>query len=338
MLENLQLLRDAEEFQRALRRWYDQSHRKLPWRGAGASLYKTVVSEFMLQQTQVDTMLPYFARWLVLYPDFNNLAQAEEEEVVKAWEGLGYYSRARNLHKLAREYSQSDKKPENKEDWMKYKGVGDYTSAAIASIGMNLPHAVVDGNVIRILARLANVREEFKDNGVAMKAFKGIADGLLDREDPGTHNQAMMELGAMICVKGKPRCEKCPVFQFCQGVKAGDVGTLPKMVKKEMKEKLVKRVIGVEDGKVMMYKISGGAKRLANIYEIPEVTQSNGKLWGVKRRGISNERIVEEIYEEEGFRYPTEEGHQWIPLKDVASLTLSGPHRRWFNEWFQAKF
>ena len=216
----MSLLSQPEAFQQALAAWYTTAQRPLPWR-TEPSLYKTVVSELMAQQTQIKTMLPYFDRWLKRFPDFQTLADAPSEDVLKHWEGLGYYSRARNLHQLAKEYVALDPKPTVAKEWQALPGIGPYTSAAISSIAQNFPAAVVDGNVVRILARLTNDARAFKNNGEAVKAFTPTADAVLNTQTPGDHNQAMMELGATVCQKGNPLCTVCPVLQFCEGAAQG---------------------------------------------------------------------------------------------------------------------
>src|SRR5688572_280724 len=163
------------EFQSAFITWYPTHARPLPWRTA-PSPYKTVVSEFMLQQTQVKTVLPYFARWLEALPDFNALAAAPESQVLKLWEGLGYYSRARNLHKLARGLVTQPQLPRTPAEWQELPGVGPYTAAAITSISFAAPVACVDGNVVRILARLSANATLFRDSASAAKVFTPLAE------------------------------------------------------------------------------------------------------------------------------------------------------------------
>ena len=155
------LNKHATAFRQALLGWYASAQRQLPWR-SNPSIYKTVVSEFMLQQTQVKTVVPYFERWLEQFPDFAALASAPGEAVLKYWEGLGYYSRARNLHKLAKTYVALASKPATAAEWQELPGIGPYTAAAISSIAQNYPAAVVDGNVVRILARLTGDDRMFK--------------------------------------------------------------------------------------------------------------------------------------------------------------------------------
>ncbi len=198
----------------ALRAWFLAHQRRLPWREQ-PGLYKTVVSEFMLQQTQVATVLPYFERWMRKFPDFAALAAARETEVLKLWEGLGYYRRARLLHALAKELVKLPTPPRTPEAWLELPGVGPYTAAAITSIAFGAPAAVVDGNVVRVLARLHGETRQFKDGSAAVKFFTPAADALLDARHPGDHNQAMMELGATVCTRHNPLCTVCPFVTWC---------------------------------------------------------------------------------------------------------------------------
>ena len=177
------LIAGRASFQAALLTWYREQRRRLPWREA-PSLYKTVVSEFMLQQTQVKTVLPYFARWLEALPDFAALAAAPEARVLKLWEGLGYYSRARNLHKMAKAYVALPRAPITPTEWQALPGIGPYTSAAITSIALNQPAACVDGNVVRILARLTANATPFRDSTAAAKVLGPLAHELLNPAAP----------------------------------------------------------------------------------------------------------------------------------------------------------
>ena len=156
----------------------------------------------MLQQTQVKTMLPYFARWHEQLPDFKALAAASEAKVLKLWEGLGYYSRARNLHKLAQAVAAMPQMPITPEAWRELPGIGPYTAAAITSISFGTPAAVVDGNVVRILARLTADETPYRDSSAAAKVYAPLADQLLNHDHPGDHNQAMMQLGATVWALG----------------------------------------------------------------------------------------------------------------------------------------
>jgi len=339
----MSLLSQPEAFQQALATWYTTAQRPLPWRTA-PSLYKTVVSELMAQQTQIKTMLPYFDRWLKRFPDFEALAEAASEDVLKHWEGLGYYSRARNLHKLAQEYVALDIKPSTTKEWQALPGIGPYTSAAISSIAQNFPAAVVDGNVVRILARLTNDARAFKNNGEAVKAFTPTADAVLNRSNPGDHNQAMMELGATICQKANPLCTVCPVVQFCAAAASGTQEGIPNIQRKAIQQVQIDRVWIVEDGKLLLHRIPDDAKQLAGQYELPATTHfptkpklKLGKALATKSRGITNKRIKETIYPLESQTpqvsdLKSQTSLTWVALEELDNITLSGPHRRWVKE------
>ena len=321
--------------QRALLDWYAKAQRPLPWR-TQPSLYKTVVSELMAQQTQIKTMLPYFERWLQRFPDFETLAEAPSEDVLKHWEGLGYYSRARNLHQLAKDYVALNDKPQTRDAWQALPGIGPYTAAAISSIAQGYPAAVVDGNVVRILARLSKDSRSFKNNGAAVKAMTPLADALLNHDSPGNHNQAMMELGATICTKQQPQCTRCPVADYCAGGSAGSAEALPKITRAVTQRVEIDRLWILDDGKLLLHRIPDDAKQLAGQYELPTrellgINPSTRKALAIKTRGITNRRIRESIYAATApDRLPA--SLHWIAVQDLDSITLSGPHRRWIQE------
>jgi len=330
----MDLLTNKTKFHKALSAWYATAQRPLPWR-TQPSLYRTVVSELMAQQTQIKTMLPYFERWMQRFPDFEALGSAPPEDVLKHWEGLGYYSRARNLHKLAKEYVALDPKPSTRDAWQKLPGIGPYTSAAIASIAHGQAEAVVDGNVVRILARLTNDARIFKNNGEAVKALTPTADEVLDAKNPGDHNQAMMELGATVCLKHKPLCTVCPVVKFCAACKKGTQDGLPKIERKATVQVEIDRAWVVADNQLLLHRIPEHAGQLAGQYELPELNavraQSQPRLIASKSRSITHRRIKEHIYQTE-LTGTIDDSLQWVALEALETITLSGPHRRWINE------
>jgi A/G-specific adenine glycosylase len=195
--------------------WYAENRRDLPWRH-NPSPYQVWLSEVILQQTRVNQGWDYYLRFVERWPTVADLAQASEEEVLKLWQGLGYYSRARNLHHCAQQVvnEYGGEFPADFEQLKQLKGIGDYTAAAIASIAFNLPHAVVDGNVYRVLARLFDIDTPININE-GQKLFAQLADELLNREQPGLHNQAMMEFGALHCTPKNPNCLHCPLQAQC---------------------------------------------------------------------------------------------------------------------------
>jgi A/G-specific adenine glycosylase len=195
--------------------WFAENRRDLPWRHS-PSPYQVWLSEIILQQTRVNQGWDYYLRFIERWPTVADLAQASEEEVLKMWQGLGYYSRARNLHHCAQQVvnEYGGKFPADFEKLKQLKGIGDYTAAAIASIAFNLPHAVVDGNVYRVLSRLYDIDTPININE-GQTLFAQLADDLLNREKPGLHNQAMMEFGALHCTPKNPNCLHCPLQARC---------------------------------------------------------------------------------------------------------------------------
>jgi A/G-specific adenine glycosylase len=332
------LLSRRAGFREALLAWYRVSRRRLPWRES-PSPYSTVVSEFMLQQTQVATVLPYFGRWMAALPDFAALAAAPEPAVLRLWEGLGYYSRARNLHRLAKEVA-SRALPADAAAWLELPGVGPYTAAAVASIAFGQPLACVDGNVVRILARLTRDGAGHRDSASASRALAPLAQELLNPAAPGDHNQAMMELGATVCLRRGPRCPLCPVRDFCAGAKAGDPAAYPRLQAKKTEHRAVVRVWCERSGSLLLHRNPAGARRLAHLHELPTAEQagldpleaSTGALIARRSRAISRHRIVESIHAARLPRGKRRPGLVWIRFADLESVALSGPHRRWTNE------
>lgn len=332
------LVKRRIQFQRALLVWYRTHSRPLPWREA-PSLHKTVVSEFMLQQTQVKTVLPYFARWLAALPDFTALAAAPEARVLKLWEGLGYYARARNLHRLAKALALLPAPPRTPAEWRELPGVGPYTAAAITSISFGAPAACVDGNVVRILARLTADATEFRDSAGAAKTFTPLAAALLPAKSPGDHNQAMMELGATVCFRSNPLCPSCPVRSFCAAARRGTPTAYPRLAAKKIEHRTVTRIWCERDGALLLHRAPAGSRRLAGQHELPTAEQAGlnaasfarSALLATKRRSITRFQITESIY-----AVPTPRGKPrpdlvWVKLTDLPALTLSGPHRRWVS-------
>jgi A/G-specific adenine glycosylase len=337
------LLARRAAFQDALLAWYRASRRRLPWREA-PSAYSTVVSEFMLQQTQVATVLPYFGRWMKRLPDFAALAAAPEAEVIRLWEGLGYYTRARNLHRLAREVAHLAL-PGSSGAWRELPGVGPYTAAAIASIAFGEAIACVDGNVVRILARLTRDGTPFRDSASASRAFAPLAQELLNGAAPGDHNQAMMELGATVCLRRGPLCPACPVKGYCAARKAGDPGGYPALEPRRTEKRFVVRVWCERAGALLLYRNPAGARRLAGIHELPTAEQAGldparaakGPLVSRRARAITRFRIVESIHGASPPRGKLLPGLAWVPLLDLGAISLSGPHRRWTGEILSAR-
>lgn len=218
-------------FQRRLMDWYAQHHRSLPWRDT-TDPYAVWVSEVMLQQTQVNTVIPFYLQWMTRFPDIQRLSESDLQTVLKNWEGLGYYARARNLYRAAGIVMRRHhgRVPNNRHAFMALPGVGDYIASAVLSIAFNQPHAVVDGNVKRVLARLFLVDLPVNRSS-SLKTFTDIAMKMMDSHTPGTYNQAIMELGALVCKPRRPGCISCPVKGHCLAYESGSVDDFPKRIK-----------------------------------------------------------------------------------------------------------
>jgi len=219
-------------------------------------------------------------------------------------------------------------------------GVGPYTAAAITSIAFGAPVAVVDGNVVRILARLTADGRTFRDGGTAAREFAVLAQALLPADLPGDHNQAMMELGATVCVRQNPRCADCPVSDFCAGQKSGFPESFPRLTQKKSVALAVTRVWCERAGRLLLHRTDEGARRLAALHELPtpahlglvEAQATTGKMIARRQRSITKYRITETIFicshQPAGLRA----GLVWVPLGELDGITLSGPHRRWVGE------
>jgi A/G-specific adenine glycosylase len=210
--------------------WYRRHHRQLPWRETDDP-YRIWVSEVMLQQTQIKTVIPYYQNFLRDFPDVKALANGNLQKVLKAWEGLGYYARARNMHRAAKVILEqhAGKFPDSWDTLRELPGVGDYIAAAVLSIAFNQPYAVVDGNVKRVLSRFYEISDPVNKSS-SYKTFKKAADGLLDHRFPGIFNQALMELGATVCKPKNPDCNHCPVRSRCRANQTGRVIQFPKRI------------------------------------------------------------------------------------------------------------
>ena len=215
-----------------LLRWYDEHARVLPWRGIHDP-YRTWVSETMLQQTRVETVLSYYNRFLERFPDVAALAAAPEDDVMKLWEGLGYYRRARNLQKGARQVMEEygGEIPSATDELLNICGIGAYTAGAIASIAFDRPVPAVDGNVFRVVSRMAGIRENVGIPSVKRETER-IAAELVPEARPGDFNQAMMDLGATVCTPGTPGCDRCPLTALCDACRAGDAEDIPELPRK----------------------------------------------------------------------------------------------------------
>ena len=293
---------------RPLLDWYDVNRRTLPWRGTGDP-YRVLVSEIMLQQTRVAAVIPYYLRWMEELPDVESLAGVSEERLMKLWQGLGYYNRARNLQKAARMVveSFSGRFPEEYEDLLRLPGVGDYTAGAVASIAFGKRVPAVDGNVLRVAARVAGAEGDILDPGVR-RTFRAWMEAVTPEDRPGEFNQALMDLGAMVCLpNGAPDCGGCPLAPLCEARRLGLQDKLPVRRKKAPRrtEELTVYLL-VRQGRTALRRRDGGGL-LAGLWEFPHVPgtlaeeEAAGPLadWGITalawRRKLSAKHIFTHV-------------------------------------------
>lgn len=263
------------EFSNYLLQWYDKNKRDLPWRKT-KNPYAIWVSEIMLQQTRICSAIGYYARFLEYFKDVQELAKASEQEVLNVWKGLGYYSRARNMHRAAKvicsEYN--GKFPADFETLQKLPGIGRYTGAAIASIAYNTPAPAVDGNVLRVITRIYALSDDIIKNNTKTKV-EGIVKDLIPKDRTGDFTQALMELGATVCLPQKPVCTNCPMKTMCQAFQKGLTGRLPYKTPKEMPNPLIDYwvlYVRCKDKLLMEYRKSDGL--LKNLWGLPMIETS----------------------------------------------------------------
>ena len=264
------------DFPKRLTHWYLQNKRDLPWRKT-QDPYHIWLSEIMLQQTRIEQGMPYYYKFIAAYPTVFDLVEASADEVLKLWQGLGYYSRARNLHETAKYVANElkGKFPPNYIELKKLKGVGDYTASAIASICYNEPVAVVDGNVYRVLSRIFGIATPINST-TGIKEFKALAQELLDRKDPATFNQAMMEFGALHCKPQNPLCESCPFNDMCLALKNKDIKNLPVKIKKmKVKKRYFNYLIFELAGETTLLEQRTGKGIWSGLYQFPLVESNS---------------------------------------------------------------
>lgn len=266
MTENYTEHLNIEQFQKDLINWYYQVKRDLPWR-QDKNPYRILVSEIMLQQTQVVTVIPYYERFMKLFPTTKELAEADEQTLLKAWEGLGYYSRARNLQESAKMIEAMGGFPNTHEEILKLKGVGPYTAGAVSSIAFDIPAPAVDGNVFRVMSRICCIFDDIA-KPKTRKVFEAVVTEVISHDDPSAFNQGLMELGATICTPKSPKCLECPVQSHCQAFAQGIDDLLPVKTKAnaQVKTKLVVAVVTNQYGEYLVNK-RPSTGLLANFYE-----------------------------------------------------------------------
>jgi A/G-specific adenine glycosylase len=287
-----QARRDAEEkIRRQLQRWFKRNGRVLPWRQT-RDPYAVMVSEFMLQQTTVTAVIPYFQRWMARFPTLEALAQGAEEDILALWQGLGYYSRARNLHRAAKAMMEGGegKVPRSVEALRRLPGVGDYTAAAIASFAFDAAEPLIDANIARVLARLWNWLEPVDDT--AGRAFlREVASRLLPEKGGRLHNSALMDLGALVCTAKKPRCGECPVRDNCS---AKQPESLPvKRPRRRIEEIFEERAFVFEQGKLWLEPSQG--PRWRGLWVLPQADSTNSGADHVEVYAITRFRVTMDV-------------------------------------------
>ena len=330
-------------FMKALHHWFKKNQRPFPWREERTP-YKVWISEVMLQQTRASVVVPYFLRWMERFPDVEILASASLEEVIKAWEGLGYYSRARNLHKGAKQIVSefNGKIPDTEKDLDAISGLGPYTIGAILSFGFQKKAAAVDGNVARVISRYCAIKENIGKSKVRKKIEQKALE-LSDAKEPWITAEALIELGATVCLP-KPRCNDCPLHASCSGLKEGIAESLP--VKNGEKEiTLLTRVVAVIEcrGQILVRKGEAG-KIMADLYEFPyldgaSISSTVLEKWlGFNVEFIQNlpevvhsftrykARLLPRFFKTETPRL--NEKHEWVSRKRLLDLPFSAGHRK----------
>jgi A/G-specific adenine glycosylase len=258
-----------EEYRKVLTSWYNHSKRELPWRGS-RDPYHIWVSEVILQQTRISQGIDYYHDFLKSFPNIRCLAMAPEEDVLKVWQGLGYYSRARNMHYAAKTVLK-EHKGEFPKDYLsirRLKGIGDYTAAAISSIAFGLPYAVVDGNVYRVLSRLFGINTAI-DSSTGKKEFYSLAQMMLDVNQPGEFNQALMEFGAIQCLPAQPLCRSCPFSLKCQAYIHQNISGFPVKSKLKKQRERFLNYLYLHDGKNLFLEKREEKDIWRNLFQFP---------------------------------------------------------------------
>jgi len=312
---------NIDAFRRSLLHWFRQNGRRLPWRNTGDA-YAILLSEFMLQQTQVATVVPYYNNWLHRFPDFASVATAPENDILHAWQGLGYYNRARNLSATAKivQDRYTGTLPRDIAAIRSLPGVGRYTANAVASFAWNQPFPIVEANSSRVLARLFDIRIPI-DSAIGREKLWEHAARLVPRRDPARFNSALLDLGALVCLPKKPNCKVCPVKKFCRTKKPE---TLPiKKSKPPTKRLSEKHMFVFRHGRVLLERSSG---RWRGMWTLPRLRGgSSGKILYRSTFPFTHHRISLAVY-----GCPTlnqlPSSQRWF--KSIDDIPMPSPHRR----------
>ena len=319
-------------FRRALAAWYRKNGRDLPWRRT-RDPYAILVSELMLQQTQVTTVLPYYSEWLRRFPTVAALAAASESDVLHTWQGLGYYARARNLHAAAKAivHEHSGHFPENAEVLRRLPGVGRYTANAVASFAFNAAVPIVEANTARLFARLLDLRTRI-DSGAGRDRLWSLADTLIPARGSRLHNSALMDLGALICVAGEPRCGACPVRSFCC---AEIPATLPvKAARASLKLLTEDHELSLEDGKIWLEQSRGRWRGMWTLPRIPARPEPARLLYSADFP-FTHHHITLRVHEPSPAPATSNHGRRCFTIEQLDTIPMPSPHRRALNALLQ---
>jgi A/G-specific adenine glycosylase len=335
-------LSETRLVRRKLLRWYDRHRRDLPWRRA-ADPYRIWISEVMLQQTRVQAVIPYFRKFLQHFPNVKKLAAAPEQELLASWSGLGYYSRARNLQKAAQMIVEehSGEFPRDLAAALRLPGIGRYTAAAVLSIAYGAPLAVLDGNVARVLARLCAVHADLKSTA-GYRKLSSLAAGLLAPRRPGDFNQAMMELGATVCLPQQPRCDACPLAIDCVALRRNEVRRYPPLrpKKKPALRRYVAALIRDRAGRMLIVERPGSDGWMKGFWELPmwEPARESAPEWlesgrrlGSVRHSITTNRLEVAVFEASLCAGRPPRSYRWIDASEMDGQPLTTVTRKAFR-------
>ncbi len=326
-IRSLSLRLSLHPLRRALAAWFRRAARDLPWRRT-RDPYAILVSEIMLQQTQVATVIPFYARWLARFPDFATLAAAEESDVLAVWQGLGYYSRARNLHRAAKTVVNSHDcaMPRDPALIRALPGIGRYTAGAVASFAFDLPEPIVDANVARVLARLLDLHTPI-DSTAGQSALWAAATVLVPEKGARICNGALMELGALVCTPRTPRCDKCPIRSHCAAFANGTAASLPRKKPRPKQAELAEHCAWtISRGRVLLEQQTGARWRgLWKLPALPTAPHTTPLL--TLEYPFTHHRVTLSVFAQPA-RSPLREHFAWHPLASLPGVPLTAPHRR----------
>ncbi|SCA62586.1 Probable A/G-specific adenine glycosylase YfhQ [Chlamydiales bacterium SCGC AG-110-M15] len=342
----------------ALMHWFNTHKRDLPWRHSPEP-YQVWVSEIMLQQTQVDVVIPYYTRWMKRFPTLKDLALAKLDEVIKLWEGLGYYSRARNLHFGAQQVMQEfdGVLPDNADDLKRIKGLGPYTVGAILSFAFKQKAAAVDGNVMRVLARYFLIQEDISKPQV-IKKIRSLTEEILPDKHPWVMTEGLIELGALIC-KRKAECGACPLKMTCLAHTKNQTSLLPYKAKKVIYTPLYRAVAIIMSDNMILLKRGEKGKIMSDLHEFPYIeTDEKGLSINDFKKSLDNSMSLGLTYQKSysivpqsftkyrvrlspvlfsTFTQAAPDGFEWFSLEAIHSLAFSSGHKRILNYYLQDK-